>query len=164
MKKQGKNDVDNFIQDSINYWKNYFHQYFKNNKKQLKEFLKPGNSFNIFTGDFTETASCDLESKIIESGIYQCLIHEKKNFSHGRFIHYEHLSQKNNIYFKQKTTSPYEEVLLEYLKEGNTFMIESRYDGILCEYDLLIATQYFIYFVANFLDIDISKQLIVKML
>ncbi|HIT10146.1 MAG TPA: hypothetical protein IAC24_00905 [Candidatus Onthousia faecigallinarum] len=155
--KQGKNDVDNFIQDSINYWKNYFHQYFKNNKKQLKEFLKPGNSFNIFTGDFTETASCDLESKIIESGIYQCLIHEKKNFSHGRFIHYEHLSQKNNIYFKQKTTSPYEEVLLEYLKEGNTFMIESRYDGILCEYDLLIATQYFIYFVANFLDIDISK-------
>ena len=64
---------------------------------------------------------------------------------------------KNNIYFKQKTTSPYEEVLLEYLKEGNTFMIESRYDGILCEYDLLIATQYFIYFVANFLDIDISK-------
>ena len=155
--KKSRNDVEDFMRDSINYWKNYFDKYFKENKKVLKEFLKEGNSFNIFTGDFTESAASDLESKIIESGIYNCLIHEKKNFSHGRFINYEHLSHKKNIYFKQKTTSLYEKKLLEYLEKDENLIIESRYDGILCEYDLLVASQYLIYYISNFLNIDISK-------
>ena len=155
--KKSRNDVEDFMRDSINYWKNYFDKYFKENKKVLKEFLKEGNSFNIFTGDFTESAASDLESKIIESGIYNCLIHEKKNFSHGRFINYEHLSHKKNIYFKQKTTSLYEKNLLEYLEKDENLIIESRYDGILCEYDLLVASQYLIYYISNFLNIDISK-------
>ena len=155
--KNSRNDIQEFIRDSINYWKNYFDKYFKENKKKLKEFLKEGNSFNIFTGDFTESAGSDLESKIIESGIYNCLIHEKKNFSHGRFINYEHLSHKKNIYFKQKTTNLYEKKLLEYLEKDQNLIIESRYDGILCEYDLLISSQYLIYYISNFLNIDISK-------
>ena len=98
-----------------------------------------------------------MESKIVESGIYNCLIHEKKNFSHGRFINYEHLSHNKNIYFKQKNTSLYEKKLLEYLEKDQNLIIESRYDGILCEYDLLIASQYLIYYISNFLNIDISK-------
>ena len=151
--RKSKNNIEEFIRDSINYWKNYFGKYFKENKKMLKE----GNSFNIFTGDFTESAGSDLESKIIESGIYNCLIHEKKNFSHGRFINYEHLSHNKNIYFKQKTTSLYEKKLLEYLEKDQNLIIESRYDGILCEYDLLISSQYLIYYISNFLNIDISK-------
>ena len=154
---KSRNDVECFIRDGISYWKNYFDKYFKENKKVLKEFLKEGNSFNIFTGDFTESASSDLESKIIESGIYNCLIHEKKNFSHGRFINYEHFSHNKNIYFKQKNASLYEEKLLEYLEKDQNLIIESRYDGILCEYDLLIASQYLIYYISNYLNIDISK-------
>lgn len=154
---KSRNNIEEFIRDSINYWKNYFDKYFKENKKVLKEFLKEENIFNIFTGDFTESASSDLESKIVESGIYNCLVHEKKNFSHGRFVNYEHLSHNQNIYFKQKTTSLYEEKLLEYLKKGQNLIIESRYDGILCEYDLLISSQYLIYYISNFLNIDISK-------
>lgn len=155
--RKSKNNIEEFIRNSINYWKNYFDKYFKENKKMLKEFLKEGNNFNIFTGDFTESAGSDLESKIIESGIYNCLIHEKKNFSHGRFINYEHLSHNKNIYFKQKNTSLYEKKLLEYLEKDQNLIIESRYDGILCEYDLLISSQYLIYYISNFLDIDISK-------
>ncbi len=154
---KSRNDVACFIRDGISYWKNYFDKYFKENKKVLKEFLKEGNSFNIFTGDFTESASSDLESKIVESGIYNCLIHEKKNFSHGRFINYEHFSHNKNIYFKQKNASLYEEKLLEYLEKDQNLIIESRYDGILCEYDLLIASQYLIYYISNYLNIDISK-------
>ena len=123
----------------------------------LQNFFIKGNIFSIFTGDYTEAASTDLESKITESGIFNCILHEKKNFSHGRFINYEYLSKKKNIYFKQKTTSPYEEGLLNYLKDGDNLIIESNYDGILCEYDLLIATQYLIYYIAKLLDIDISK-------
>ena len=155
--KRSRNDIEEFIRESISYWKNYFDKYFKENKKILKEFLKEGVGFNIFTGDFTEAASSDLESKIIESGIYSCLIHEKKNFSHGRFINYEHLSHNKNIYFKQKTTSLYEKKLLKYLEKDQNLIIESKYDGILCEYDLLISSQYLIYYISNFLNIDISK-------
>lgn len=155
--KNKQDDIEEFIKDSINYWKTYFDAYFKENKKMLKEFLKEGNYFHIFTGDFTDSAGSDLESKIIESGIYNCLLHEKKNFSHGRFINYEHLGHNKSIYFKQKTTSLYEKKLLEYLKKGKNIIIESRYDGILCEYDLLMASQYLIYYISNFLDIDISK-------
>lgn len=152
-----RDDVEAFIRDCISYWKDYFDNQFKNNKVFFMDFLNEGNTLNIFTGDFTEAAGNDLESKIIESGIYNCLIHEKKNFSHGRFINYEHLSEKKNIYLKQKTTSLYEEKLLEYLRDSKNLIIESRYDGILCEYDLLIASQYLIYYISNFLNIDISK-------
>ena len=148
---------EQFIKGSINYWKTYFLTYFKNNKKILSHFLQKGSNFNIFTGDYTESAAIDLESKIIESGIYHCLVHEKKNFSHGRFINYEHLNEKKNIYFKQRTTSSYESKLLNYLNNGSNIIIESRYDGILCEYDLLVASQYLIYYISNYLDIDISK-------
>ena len=156
-KSVARDDVEEFIRDCIKYWKDYFNKYFKDNKKMLTDFFKSGSQLNIFTGDFTESAGIDLESKIVESGIYNCLIHEKKNFSHGRFINYEHLSQKKNIYFKQKTTSLYEKNLLDYLSKDRNLIIESRYDDILCEYDLLIASQYLIYYISNFLDIDISK-------
>ena len=155
--KTQKSNAEEFIKNSINYWKTYFSKYFKENKKELNEFLKEGSYLNIFTGDFTESAGFDLESKIVESGIYNCIMHEKKNFSHGRFINYEQLSHKKNIYFKQKTTTSYEKELLNYLKNDQNLIIESRYDGILCEYDLLIASQYLIYFISNFLNIDISK-------
>ena len=155
--KNSDEDLEAFIKNSINYWKNYFEEYFKNNKKSLKDFFKKGSCFNIFLDDFLYSAVSDLDSKIIESGVFNCLIHEKKNFSHGRFINYEHLSDKKNIYFKSKSISTYEKRLLDYLQNDYNIIIESRYDGILCEYDLLVASQYFIYFISNFLDIDISK-------
>ena len=154
---QSINNVNDFIKNSIKYWKEYFDIYLKENKQMLKEFLSKGGQINIFTGDFTESAGSDLESKIVESGIYNCLVHEKKNFSHGRFINYEHLSQNKNIYLKQKSTSPYENKLLDYLSKDKNLIIESRYDGILCEYDLLVASQFLIYYISNFLNIDISK-------
>ena len=154
---QSINNVNDFIKNSIKYWKEYFDIYFKENKQILNDFLTEGGQINIFTGDFTESAGSDLESKIVESGIYNCLVHEKKNFSHGRFINYEHLSQNKNIYLKQKSTSPYENKLLDYLSKDKNLIIESRYDGILCEYDLLVASQFLIYYISNFLNIDISK-------
>ena len=154
---QSINNVNDFIKNSIKYWKEYFDIYFKGNKQMLKDFLTEGGQINIFTGDFTESAGSDLESKIVESGIYNCLVHEKKNFSHGRFINYEHLSQNKIIYLKQKSTSPYENKLLDYLSKDKNLIIESRYDGILCEYDLLVASQFLIYYISNFLNIDISK-------
>ena len=36
---KSKDNIEEFIRDSISYWKNYFDKYFKENEKMLKEFL-----------------------------------------------------------------------------------------------------------------------------
>ena len=137
------------------YWNNYLTNEFK--KEEIKNIFKNKHIINIFTGDYTTCAGIDIESKITESGVGTCIVHEKKNFSHGRFINYENLNNKNSIYFKGKNTSKYEESLIEYLSKENNIFIESNYDGLLCEYDLLLASQLLIYYVGKILDIDVSK-------
>ena len=84
-KSMGNIDAIEFIKDSINYWDEQIAKIIVNNVVKIKE----NKLINIFRGDYVNTASYDLESKIIESGIFNCIIHEKKNFSHGRFINYD---------------------------------------------------------------------------
>ncbi len=147
-------DINNFIKDSISYWSNKVQK--EIDKKFIESAINHNKIINVFRGDYSNCASYDLESKLIESGIFNCIIHEKKNFSHGRFINFENMNNKCVIYFKQKTTSKYEEELLDYL--GNKIAIfESRYDGLLAEFDLLIASQFIIYQIGKLLDIDVSK-------
>ena len=42
------------------------------------------------------------------------------------------------------------------MKDKN-LIIESRYNGILAEFDLLIASQFIVYYIGKILDIDVSK-------
>lgn len=147
-------NINNFIKDSMSYWNNKVQK--EIDKKFIESAINHNKIINVFRGDYSNCASYDLESKLIESGIFNCIIHEKKNFSHGRFINYENMNNKCVIYFKQKTTSKYEEELLNYL--GNKIAIfESKYDGLLSEFDLLIASQFIIYQIGKLLDIDVSK-------
>ena len=146
-------DLNEFVKESIAYWKDTLENLFN---KDVIERLQEQGFIHLFRGDYSDTACYDLESKIIESGIFTCIMHEKKNFSHGRFIHYENSDMTCSIYFKQKSTSKYESELLKYL--GNdAIIIESKYDGFLAEFDLLIASQFVIYFIGKRLDIDVSK-------
>ena len=146
-------NVTDFIINSVNYWNEKIETLI--NKNTMKKFMKH-NIINIFRGDYTDSACYDLESKIIESGIFNCIIHEKKNFSHGRFINYENLNNNCSIYFKQNSNTKYESELLKYLND-DALVIESLYDGILAEFDLLIASQFIIYYIGKVLDIDVSK-------
>ena len=146
-------NIENFIKKSINYWNEKIESVIT---KDIIINIKEHGTLNLFRGDYTDTACYDLESKIIESGIFNCIIHEKKNFSHGRFINYENLNNSISIYFKQKSTTKYEQELLKYLGDNNV-IIESNYDGILAEFDLLIASQFIIYYIGKFLNIDVSK-------
>lgn len=147
-------DVNNFIKDSMCYWSSKVQK--EIDKKFIESAINHNKIINVFRGDYSNCASYDLESKLIESGIFNSIIHEKKNFSHGRFINFENMNNKCVIYFKQKTTSKYEEELLNYL--GNKIAIfESKYDGLLAEFDLLIASQFIIYQIGKLLDIDVSK-------
>ena len=147
-------DINNFIKDSMSYWSNKVQK--EIDKNFIESAINHNKIINVFRGDYSNCASYDLESKLIESGIFNSIIHEKKNFSHGRFINFENMKNKCVIYFKQKTTSKYEEELLNYL--GNKIAIfESKYDGLLAEFDLLIASQFIIYQIGKLLDIDVSK-------
>lgn len=148
-----KVDIENFIKESINNWNEKIANMI--NKNIIAE-MREHKLLNLFRGDYTDTACYDLESKIIESGIFNCIIHEKKNFSHGRFINYENLNNTFSIYFKQKSTTKYEQELLKYLG-NNSIIIESNYDGILAEFDLLIASQFIIYYIGKTLNVDVSK-------
>lgn len=148
-----KVDIENFIKESINNWNEKIANMI--NKNIIAE-MREHKLLNLFRGDYTDTACYDLESKIIESGIFNCIIHEKKNFSHGRFINYENLNNTFSIYFKQKSTTKYEQELLKYLG-NNSIIIESNYDGILAEFDLLIASQFIIYYIGKMLNVDVSK-------
>lgn len=152
-----KSEFQDFIQGCFSYWNEFFKEYFVEKKQELKEIFKPGNTINIFGGDFTTTAVLDLESKLTESGVLNVIVHEKKNFSHGRFINYEHQNNICSVYLQQKTISKYEEKLLTYLENGRNIIIASRYEGILSEFDLLVASQYFIYYISNLLGGDLSK-------
>lgn len=147
-------DINNFIKDSMSYWSNKVQK--EIDKNFIESAINHNKIINVFRGDYSNCASYDLESKLIESGIFNSIIHEKKNFSHGRFINFENMNNKCVIYFKRKTTSKYEEELLDYL--GNKIAIfESKYDGLLVEFDLLIASQFIIYQIGKLLDIDVSK-------
>ena len=147
-------DINNFIKDSMSYWSNKVQK--EIDKNFIESAINHNKIINVFRGDYSNCASYDLESKLIESGIFNCIIHEKKNFSHGRFINFENMNNKCVIYLKQKTTSKYEEELLNYL--GNKIAIfESKYDGLLAEFDLLISSQFIIYQIGKLLDIDVSK-------
>ena len=147
-------DINNFIKDSMSYWSNKVQK--EIDKNFIESAINHNKIINVFRGDYSNCASYDLESKLVESGIFNWIIHEKKNFSHGRFINFENMNNKCVIYFKQKTTSKYEEELLDYL--GNKIAIfESKYDGLLAEFDLLIASQFIIYQIGKLLDIDVSK-------
>lgn len=146
-------DVNDFTKSSILYWNDNIEKLINND---LVERIKIKKIINIFRGDYTNTACFDLESKIIEAGIFNAIVHEKKNFSHGRFVNYENLDNNISIYFKQKSTSKYEKELLNYL-DDNCILIESKYDGLLAEFDLFIASQFIIYYIGKSLDIDVSK-------
>ena len=146
-------DINDFIKESIYNWK---HKLEKIINKDFVNQIEKNRVLNLFRGDYTDTACYDLESKIVESGVSSCIIHEKKNFSHGRFVSYENLDNTCSIYFKQKSTTKYEKELLKYL-DNNNIVIESSYDGILAEFDLLIASQFIIYYIGKVMNIDVSK-------
>ncbi len=146
-------NIENFIKDSIKNWQEKIGNLIN---KDIILKMKEDKILNLFCGDYTNSACYDLESKITESGIFNCIVHEKKNFSHGRFINYENLNNNCSLYFKQKSTTKYEKELLKYLGNNN-IVIESNYDGILAEFDLLIASQFIIYYFGKIMNIDVSK-------
>lgn len=134
-------------------------KYFKENNEQLKKAFKKNNIIDIYYDNYTKPIMCDLESKIVEKGIFRCTIHEKKNFSHGRFITLEKYPSDVQIYLKLKKDTKYDNELLKYLKiySKNLIILESDEEndnGIL---ELLIYSQLFIYEISKLIKKDLSN-------
>ncbi len=158
-KKYKSENFESFMYERLNYWNEYWKSYFKNNSKNLMDVFSEKNIIDVFTGDYTNSAVLDLESKIVESGVYRITVHEKKNFSHGRFITMEHYNSDVAIYFKISNKNTYETKLLKYLREKskNLLIIESKYDGLIAEFDLMLSVQYLVKYIADLIDKDLSK-------
>ena len=134
-------------------------KYFKENNEQLEKAFKKNNIIDIYYDNYTKPIMCDLESKIVETGIYRCATHEKKNFSHGRFITLEKYPSDVQIYLKLKKDTKYDDELLKYLKiySKNLIILESDEEsdnGIL---ELLIYSQLFIYEISKLIKKDLSN-------
>ena len=134
-------------------------KYFKENNEQLKRAFKKNNIIDIYYDNYTKPIMCDLESKIVETGIFRCTIHEKKNFSHGRFITLEKYPSDVQIYLKLKKDTKYDNELLKYLSIYSKNLIileadEENNNGIL---ELLIYSQLFIYEISKLIKKDLSN-------
>lgn len=111
---------------------------------EIKQFDK--RNFNIgnikkiaiFTGDYCCSAVYDFKEKLLENYVLEFDIFDKKDFSHGQYNYFVHTNYDLILYLKQKKVSEYEKKLLTYLNNSNKVLVlESKYNGIQAEYDLL---------------------------
>ena len=154
-----KEEMQKVFKEQLEKQREKVEKYFKENNEQLKRAFKKNNIIDIYYDNYTKPIMCDLESKIVETGIFRCTIHEKKNFSHGRFITLEKYPSDVQIYLKLKKDTKYDNELLKYLKiySKNLIILESDEEndnGIL---ELLIYSQLFIYEISKLIKKDLSN-------
>ena len=159
VEKKKKDDILELFKKQFEKQKEKVEKYFKENNEQLEKAFKKNNIIDIYYDNYTKPIMCDLESKIVETGIYRCATHEKKNFSHGRFITLEKYPSDVQIYLKLKKDTKYDNELLKYLKiySKNLIILESGEEsdnGIL---ELLIYSQLFIYEISKLIKKDLSN-------
>ena len=159
VEKKNKEDILELFKEQFEKQKEKVENYFKENIEGLKKAFKKKNIIDIYYDNYTKSIMCDLESKIVETGIYRCTTHEKKNFSHGRFITLEKYPSDVQIYLKLKKDTKYDDELLKYLSIYSKNLIilepdEENNNGIL---ELLIYSQLFIYEISKLLKKDLSN-------
>ena len=159
VEKKKKDDILELFKKQFEKQKEKVEKYFKENNEQLKKAFKKNNIIDIYYDNYTKPIMCDLESKIVETGIFRCAIHEKKNFSHGRFITLEKYPSDVQIYLKLKKDTKYDNELLKYLTIYSKNLIileadEENNNGIL---ELLLYSQLFIYEISKLLKKDLSN-------
>ena len=159
VEKKNKEDILELFKKQFEKQKEKVEKYFNENNEELKKAFKKNNIIDIYYDNYTKPIMCDLESKIVETGIFRCAIHEKKNFSHGRFITLEKYPSDVQIYLKLKKDTKYDNELLKYLSIYSKNLIilepdEENNNGIL---ELLIYSQLFIYEISKLLKKDLSN-------
>lgn len=116
-------------------------------------------TIDIFSGVDTSCAALDLESKFIESGLARVVIHEKKDFSHGRFNILEKYAP-DLIIFLDNIRGAYSEKLFRYLEKRENLYIchlTTDYENLWGDLDLVVASEFFSKYLSKMLDYDMAK-------
>ena len=147
-------NLKDFVENSITKWKSELSFENLNLKIADKSLL-----IDIFSGYETSATALDLESKFIESGFGRVTIHDKKDFSHGRFNIVSSFSPDLIIFLDSQNTSSYNEKLYKYLVKENLPIIrlKTNESGILADLDLLIASQFLIQSISEVIKRDLTK-------
>ena len=114
---------------------------------------------DIFSGADTKCAAVDLESKIVESGIGRAIIHDKKDFSHGRFNVLEECKPSIIVYF-DNCSGQYSKQLKKYLEKREQIpliCIKSLYGNIWGDLDLTIAVQFLTKKLSKIMEYDMAR-------
>lgn len=127
-------------------------------KMIIENYISVGINIDVFYDSNSNCAALDMESKFIESGVGRITLHEKKDFSHGRFNILEKMPPSFIIYF-ENSPGHYSDKLKSYLKKRNIPMVilQTEYLGVWGQLDLMIAAQYFLKAISKYLNYDMSK-------
>lgn len=104
-----------------------------------------------------KAAAIAMESMFTESGICRCLIHEEKNFSHGRFVISEHIPSDCVVIIKNIKTTEYEKRLIEYFQNQGCLLWILEAETMYSEIDAIIAVYSWMVQYSLRLNRDISK-------
>lgn len=145
-------DLD-IIEQRFRYW---------DNNGEIKECIdllleKKCKTIDVIYSSEYKAAAIAMESMFTESGTYRCLLHEEKNFSHGRFVISEHMPADCVVIIKNSKTTEYEKKLIEYVQnQGHLLWVleaETEYSKI----DAIIAVYSWMVQYSLKLNRDISK-------
>ena len=147
-------NLKDFVENSITKWKSELSFENLNLKIADKPLL-----IDIFSDYETGTAALDLESKFVESGFGRVTIHDKKDFSHGRFNIISSFKPDLIIFLDSKGSGKYNEKLYKYLTKEDVSIIhlKTNESGILADLDLLIASQFLIQSISEIIKHDLTK-------
>ena len=147
-------NLKDFVENSITKWKSELSFENLNLKITDKPLL-----IDIFSDYETGTAALDLESKFVESGFGRVTIHDKKDFSHGRFNIISSFKPDLIIFLDSKGSGKYNEKLYKYLTKEDVSIIhlKTNESGILADLNLLIASQFLIQSISEIIKRDLTK-------
>lgn len=144
-------NIDKFLVDCILDFKNF--------DIKANIFKRKPHIVDIFYNGKTETIAKDMESKMVESSFGRVTLHNKKNFSHGRYSTFENNRPNLVIYYDYDEKNKYEILLMNYLKKfANKKIIvinPNTKNENFKEFELLLFNQFFI----NLLDKKVAYEI-----
>lgn len=145
-------NIDKFLVDCISNFKKF--------EIKAKIFKRKYHVVDIFYNGKTETIAKDMESKMVESSFGRVTLHNKKNFSHGRYTTFENNRPNLVIYYDYDEKNKYETLFMNYLKKfksENIIVInpKTKHEH-LKEFELLLFNQFFINLLDRKVDYEIS--------
>lgn len=147
---------------------------------KIAKSLKRTPVINVFYEYSTMPTAFDIESKFTESGIANVILHEKKNFSHGRYVSLYKLKAGLNINLTRnlcdwdsiegkEIRSPrteYDKLLKQFLKDVSTkkktpYIEIGTTSQVSCDWNMeaLAIIPYLLVEIGNAMGVDISKSL-----